>query len=56
MGKRDFPCIHPGEILLCKFLLSTGPSRNRLACNIRVTPEELQDGFDNESHPFTNDD
>jgi plasmid maintenance system antidote protein VapI len=38
MIKRDFPPIHPGEILLTEFLEPMGATQYRLAKDIGVTP------------------
>ena len=43
MEKRDFPPIHPGEILLRKFLLPTGISQYRLARDIGVTARRINE-------------
>jgi hypothetical protein len=53
MEKRDFPPIHPGEILLCGFLLQTFTSQYRLAYDIGAALEELLDRLDKEVHPFS---
>ena len=41
--KRDFPPIHPGEILLTEFLEPMGISQYRLAKNIGVTPRRINE-------------
>jgi addiction module HigA family antidote len=43
MAKRDFPPIHPGEILLEEFLLRLGISQDRLAKDIGVTPRRVNE-------------
>jgi addiction module HigA family antidote len=43
MEKRDFPPIHPGEILLREFLLPTGISQYRLARDIGVTSSRINE-------------
>jgi addiction module HigA family antidote len=43
MEKRDFPPIHPGEILLREFLLPTGISQYRLARDIGVTSRRINE-------------
>jgi len=41
--KRDFPPIHPGEILLTEFLEPMGISQYRLAKSIGVTPRRINE-------------
>ena len=41
--KRDFPPIHPGEILLSEFLEPLGISQYRLAKDIGVTPRRINE-------------
>ena len=41
--KRDFPPIHPGEILLTEFLEPMGISQYRLAKNVGVTPRRINE-------------
>jgi len=41
--KRDFPPVHPGEILLTEFLEPMGISQYRLAKNIGVTPRRINE-------------
>lgn len=43
MPKRDFPPIHPGEILLTEFLEPMGISQYRLAKDIGVTPRRINE-------------
>ncbi len=43
MTKRDFPPIHPGEILLTEFLDPMGISQYRLAKDIGVTPRRINE-------------
>lgn len=43
MTKRDFPPIHPGEILLTEFLEPMGISQYRLAKSIGVTPRRINE-------------
>jgi len=43
MAKRDFPPIHPGEILLTEFLVPMGISQYRLAKDIGVTPRRINE-------------
>ena len=43
MTKRDFPPIHPGEILLSEFLEPLGVSQYRLAKDIGVTPRRINE-------------
>ena len=43
MAKRDFPPIHPGEILLTEFLEPLGVSQYRLAKNINVTARRINE-------------
>jgi antitoxin HigA-1 len=43
MTKRDFPPIHPGEILLAEFLEPIGVSQYRLAKDIGVTPRRVNE-------------
>lgn len=41
MGKREFPPIHPGEILLKEFLRPMGITQYRLAKNISVPQRRI---------------
>ncbi len=43
MTKRDFPPIHPGEILLTEFLAPLGVTQYRLAKDIGVTPRRINE-------------
>jgi addiction module HigA family antidote len=43
MTKRDFPPIHPGEILLTEFLEPLGISQYRLAKDISVTARRINE-------------
>lgn len=43
MEKRDFPPIHPGEILFTEFLEPLGVSQYRLAKDIGVTPRRINE-------------
>ena len=43
MKKRDFPPIHPGEILVAEFLGPLGVSQYRLAKDIGVTPRRINE-------------
>jgi antitoxin HigA-1 len=43
MTKRDFPPIHPGEILLTEFLNPMGVTQYRLAKDIGVTPRHINE-------------
>ena len=43
MTKRDFPPIHPGEILLEEFLLPMGISQYRLAKDISVSQRRISE-------------
>ena len=43
MTKRNFPPIHPGEILLTEFLEPLGVSQYRLAKSISVTPRRINE-------------
>jgi antitoxin HigA-1 len=43
MTKRDFPPIHPGEILVAEFLEPMGISQYRLAKDIGVTPRRINE-------------
>lgn len=43
MKKRDFPPIHPGEILVKEFLEPLGISQYRLARDIGVTPRRINE-------------
>lgn len=41
MGKRDFPPIHPGEVLLHDFMEPMGLSQYRVAVSIGVPPRRI---------------
>lgn len=43
MKKRDFPPIHPGEILVKEFLEPLGISQYRLARDTGVTPRRINE-------------
>ena len=43
MKKRDFPPVHPGEILLEEFLKPLGISQYRLAKDISVDPRRINE-------------
>ena len=43
MSKRDFPPIHPGEILLEEFLKPMGLSQNQLALSLRVPARRINE-------------
>ncbi|TSK06655.1 MAG: HigA family addiction module antidote protein [Geobacter sp.] len=43
MSTRDFPPIHPGEILLAEFLQPMGITQYRLAKDIGVTPRRINE-------------
>lgn len=43
MSKRDFPPIHPGEILREEFLVPLGVSQYRLAKEIHVPPRRINE-------------
>ncbi len=43
MTKRDFPPIHPGEILLEEFLKPMGISQYRLAKDVSVPPRRINE-------------
>lgn len=43
MTKRDFPPIHPGEILLTEFLEPLGVPQYRLAKDVGVTPRRINE-------------
>jgi addiction module HigA family antidote len=43
MGKRDFPPIHPGEVLREEFLRPLGISQYRLAKEIHVPPRRINE-------------
>jgi len=43
MSKRDFPPIHPGEVLREEFLTPLGISQYRLAKDIHVPPRRINE-------------
>jgi len=43
MTKRDFPPVHPGEILLTEFLKPMGVTQYRLAKDIGVAPRRINE-------------
>lgn len=43
MAKRDFPPIHPGEVLMTEFLEPMGISQYRLATSIGVTSRRINE-------------
>jgi addiction module HigA family antidote len=43
MKMRDFPPIHPGEILIAEFLGPLGISQYRLAKDLGVTPRRINE-------------
>ena len=43
MPKRDFPPLHPGEVLLEEFIKPLGLSQHQLALNMRVSPQKIND-------------
>ena len=43
MGKRDFPPIHPGDVLREEFLRPLGISQYRLAKEIHVPPRRINE-------------
>jgi addiction module HigA family antidote len=43
MTKRDFPPVHPGEILLEEFLKPMGISQYRLAKDVSVDPRRINE-------------
>jgi antitoxin HigA-1 len=43
MTKRDFPPVHPGEILLTEFLEPMGVTQYRLAKDIGVAPHRINE-------------
>ena len=43
MGEREYPPIHPGEILLEEFLKPMGISQYRLAKDIGVSPRRINE-------------
>jgi len=43
MAKKDFPPLHPGEVLLEEFLKPMGLSQHQLALSMRVSPQKIND-------------
>jgi addiction module HigA family antidote len=43
MNAKDFPPLHPGEVLLEEFLKPLGISQNRLALNMHVAPQKINE-------------
>ncbi len=43
MAGRDFPPLHPGEVLLEEFLKPMGLSQHELALSMRVSPQKIND-------------
>ena len=43
MTAKDFPPLHPGEVLLEEFLKPLGISQNRLALNMHVAPQKINE-------------
>lgn len=43
MAKKDFPPLHPGEVLLEEFLKPLKLSQHQLAMNMRVSPQKIND-------------
>jgi len=41
--KKDFPPLHPGEVLMEDYLVPAGISQTRLALNMRVSPQKIND-------------
>jgi antitoxin HigA-1 len=40
---KDFPPLHPGEVLLDEFLKPLGISQHHLALHMRVSPQKIND-------------
>jgi plasmid maintenance system antidote protein VapI len=40
MAAKDFPPLHPGEVLMEGFLKPLGISQNKLALNLHVPPKK----------------
>ena len=40
---KDFPPLHPGEVLLEEFLKPLSISQNKLALHMRVSPQKIND-------------
>jgi addiction module HigA family antidote len=43
MMKKDFPPLHPGEVLLEEFLKPLALSQHRLAIAMRVSPQKINE-------------
>jgi antitoxin HigA-1 len=43
MTAKDFPPLHPGEVLLEEFLKPLGVSQNKLALNLHVAPQKINE-------------
>jgi addiction module HigA family antidote len=43
MTAKDFPPLHPGEVLLEEFLNPLGISQNKLALNLHVAPQKINE-------------
>ena len=43
MITKDFPPLHPGEVLLEEFLKPLNISQNRLALNMHVAPQKINE-------------
>ena len=43
MIAKDFPPLHPGEVLLEEFLKPLGISQNKLALNLHVAPQKINE-------------
>ncbi len=43
MAKKDFPPLHPGEVLLEEFIRPLGLSQHQLALSMRVSPQKIND-------------
>jgi len=41
--KKDFGPLHPGEVLMEDYLVPGGISQTRLALNMRVSPQKIND-------------
>jgi addiction module HigA family antidote len=41
--KKDFGPLHPGEVLMEDYLVPAGISQTRLALNMRVSPQKIND-------------
>ena len=43
MTEKDFPPLHPGEVLIEEFLQPLKLSQHQLAMNMRVSPQKIND-------------